>query len=478
MYGQGAFFEKHKKKEVTGIYEVFRGIGISANKQFTLNEEGTMKERITLIQNFIFMFVFLAALFWGGSSLKAYEVGKTYDKTNWQEIEDYLLNPVKQWIKKGEIVIHTDKLEFEWKITDPQFLEASKKNQGKYDLDSKGNLINKQTGEKYPFVYGLPFPEIDPKDSNAAAKLMDNFKFLQYRLAAYTQCVDQLFTSDTRLERSLIANSWTFNFQGNPNGPFDKSSGFTLQNMVFIQEPYDLRGTTQMKWEYMDDRFDTGFAYLPMLRRVRRMSASARSDPFMGGDSCLDDGNMWNGKNSSMKWKLLGDKTVMVPFMTKEKLRATEHPDGTITREVIPAWKFGYEVPGWQGVAYAPTNAIWGTRPVWLVEGEPLDPYYNYGKQIYTVDKETYTINFKIIYDRAGEYWQTYVSGWGYWMTDSGKDVLAVPTDYIMFNDKMNRSTISRGRTYSGNIGRDVNVPLSLIGPDFFTQSKMIGLSK
>jgi len=63
-----------------------------------------------------------------------------------------------------------------------------------------------------------------------------------------------------------------------------------------------------MEYTYDDTRDDIAFAYIPMLRRVRRVSAAVRSDPFLGSDFCTDDTDGFFGKNQAMKWKFIGKR--------------------------------------------------------------------------------------------------------------------------------------------------------------------------
>ena len=100
--------------------------------------------------------------------------------------------------------------------------------------------------------------------------------------------------------------------------------------MIFVVEPYDLRGTTTMLWIYNEDRLDSGFAYVPMLRRIRRIAPSSRSDPFLGADGSPDDAYGWAGKNQTMDWKRIGEGTVLGCFTTGKSLPITEDENGII----------------------------------------------------------------------------------------------------------------------------------------------------
>ncbi len=68
----------------------------------------------------------------------------------------------------------------------------------------------------------------------------------------------------------------------------------------------------------------------------------------------------------------------------------------------------GYQVKGWQGAPWAPTNLVWLKRHLYIFEMRPKDPYYNYGCQETWVDAQTFAVMYKVINDKAGDYWKTF----------------------------------------------------------------------
>ena len=103
----------------------------------------------------------------------ALTVGKTYNNTNYLEIQDLLVPSLLNWVKKGEFILETGKIEFEWRLSDA-ILQATLKNEDKYEIDKNGMLSEKKIGKTPEFYYGYPFPTIDPKDPKAGEKIMEN----------------------------------------------------------------------------------------------------------------------------------------------------------------------------------------------------------------------------------------------------------------------------------------------------------------
>jgi len=79
-------------------------------------------------------------------------------------------------------IFQTAKLDFEFKHDDA-YMELTRKNEGKYEIDDKGFIVLKGGGEK-GMVLGMPFPTVDPKDPKAAEKIMENHHFMFYRRVA------------------------------------------------------------------------------------------------------------------------------------------------------------------------------------------------------------------------------------------------------------------------------------------------------
>ena len=85
----------------------------------------------------------------------------------------------------------------------------------------------------------------------------------------------------------------------------------------------------------------------------------------------------------------------------------------------------GYEKPGSKGAPWwLQDNVVFVPRQVWIVEGESTDPYYNFGKVIMYFDKDIYRIYWKLVHNRAGEYF--YTAACGYHFVKDGETFSAV----------------------------------------------------
>jgi hypothetical protein len=409
-------------------------------------------------------------------SAQAFTLGETYDQSNWQELEGVAIPSLINWVKKGDFIIQTGKLNFEYKL-EKAFLDLSQKNAGKYDIDDKGYIIDKATGKIADYVQGLPFPDVKTDDHMAGNRVAENVKYTTYRVGAYVATADVQWIGRGGMEREVVAASRAFYYQNRPTGPIDNPQNFISQSMTFVVEPMDLRGSVMMNWAYNEDKLDTNFAYVPMLRRIRRTSPASRSDPFLGTDFTTDDAYLWAGKNQTMTWKMLGKKTVLLPFTSADPMEMEVMPDGSVKRLFGP-FKIGYQVPGWKGAPWAPVDLIWSPREAFEIEAMPVDPYYNCGKLVYYVDKESNMMLMKVMYTKSGEYWKTLFMHASYQVASDGRVSLPFTDGYCAIDDKIDHATYARISNTPALDTDKLWVPLDVLSPKKFNLSALQQLTK
>jgi len=340
--------------------------------------------------------------------------GDVIDKSNWEKVKDILPEAIVQWVKKGEWVLNIDDFKYDFDYT-PEWYDISAENKGKYGLGAVKEIIDLKTGKFPKFIRGLPFPDVDVKnDPDGACKLMHNNNLCLQMNGSY----DNIGTTKNGtlqwigmggLERGIMADMQRFYYWNRPDGEFPNPQEYMHQTVVPVTGPYDISGTVQLYIRHLDGRDDSVFAYVPAIRRIKRLSGANRSDPFLGADSCMDDADGFSGQVESMKWSYVGDKVVLVP-----KWKGDMQKPKMLKKNELGAWEYylgdgvllGYEVEGWQGVPWAFVDATWAPREVWIIKGEPRDPYYAYGILELYVDKLARLAVFDAKYNKAGEYWK------------------------------------------------------------------------
>jgi len=319
--------------------------------------------------------------------------GDTITKDNMSKAEG-LLTPSVQWFLAQGLPITVTAYK---KIELPKlYKEATEKYSGQVKLSADGR-------EMFNYVAGLPFPNIDPNDPLAGAKIMWN----QEQKPTYvdnvgTEWVVELVNSKGELERTYGSQfarrmMWTGRLYTDPKPviPHNPPVRYTEQfGPLFI--PNDLKGASALTFRYLNagDPDDT-YLYLPELRRVRRVSVANRSDAFWGTDTDLD--SLWGFASKVSYWtfRLLAEKEILAP------VRSGQYG----TRDIWCAPPDGKS--GMRG--FLPCKMNWEKRPVWVVEGLPTGfSQYAYSKRIMYPDKEFWNMNFSEMFDSGGELWKVW----------------------------------------------------------------------
>jgi hypothetical protein len=410
--------------------------------------------------------------------------GEKIDQSNWQKVEGLVPDPVLDYVKKGEFILNIGKLTYDpqW---EPEFLEASKANAGKYDIDADGGIVDPKTGERPLRIVGFPFSNIDQNDPKAGSKLLWN------RWAAIFKASQNHFPYSVEwvggrgFERSIKGDSDEIFYVSRPNElPNPEKTEF--REISSVTSPASVEGFLQLTWRYLDNRPDSVWSYVPAMRRTRQLSSVNRSDPFLGSDFTSDDTFVWFGKNQSMEWKLVGQQDLLVPTTLPGPVPMVAGPEsgsGTtwIVSKDYEGMKFGFDTPGWTGAQWAPTNVIWVKRPVWVIEAFPKDPYYSYGRQVLYLDRENAQLFFKVVYNRAGEYWKLTLTDFAQGWSPDGKHRFVVTAVQMAIDDKTHHAGIGTGtgtRPHGDSQGNLSEYNTARLKPEMFSVDVLLRRGK
>ena len=297
---------------------------------------------------------------------------------------------------------------------EPAWKDATEKNAGQLDVDDVGTVIFKGSGKQPDYLYGFPFPNIDPNDPKAAVKVVWN-QFLSYWSGGSSFNVARVTMLQPKgIDRDIHADGY-FNFWDGQAEKYRRPNPNNLQSQFLgvTTFPTDLQGTSSLSWRYRDaNKRDSVWAFVPALRRVRAVSPANRSDGYLGSDISGDDGFFFDGKPEDFEWKLIGKRDalrVVDPNNVKGNLKIPPAPGGgfeVLTWDNPPM--AGFQDPNWTGLSWAPINGGLARRPVWVVEGTPKDRYYLYGKIQLWIDAETFDGSWNIKYSWQGDVVHSY----------------------------------------------------------------------
>jgi hypothetical protein len=380
--------------------------------------------------------------------------GKTWtlDSNTWQQAKDLLPEQILNRVKSGDYwyqVMEVDPVKFKQNYSQ-KFWDASEANEGKYGIDEATcGLKDLATGKMPDFYFGYPFPKIDPKDPQAGCKMAWNFSAANGMSegAGATFTLNGIDTGGEfkRIKLWLHGNF----FLGRHGGPIDNPENLRVTALSNVLEPQDIDGVgglnkTKNDWTSQDQ----AWFYVPATRRVRKVNAATRSDPVAGLDIFADDVNCYSGKVEYYKWKLIGEQNILAPVLRPEPF--VQEATGSKTRfnVQIPYFKGAYETPGAKGVPWLIVeNLVLVPRPVWVLEGQSEDPYYNFGKVIMYMDKDMYRIYWKLVHNRAGEYFYNAMCAYHWSRNQDGSFTAVTPNMVVGVNDKTNRAAL--GGRYS-----------------------------
>lgn len=412
-----------------------------------LDRRGGARKRIGDVLLTFFLLAPCLLLFFTSQGFCDVAPGDVIDATNWEKAQGLLPEPTLRYVKEGKLQLEIGEPDYDPAQQLPDFvLEAMKTNSGKYDLDDEDWIVEKETGKRTERILGHPFPTIDPKDPKAASKIMYNTKYWGYVQGNFRMAFTQHFLNPTGYLRGVEAKGVNMYMDGNPKAMELPNPDKVLKYQIFrATSPYDISGTAVLTWRYRDPTAeDNTFAYVPAIRRVRRMTPSNRSDAAMGSDMASDDAGMYDGKVTAMEWKLLRQEELLVPFVRKDTDLIVQNDDGEWeTSENVKEVLFGFEKKEWQGVPWAPLNVIWTKRPAYVIEVHPKDPYYNYGTQYIWVDTENWAPLHKIINDRADAFWKLSFHAQLNYESQDKKVKISTAGNQIVVDERSNRSTIS-----------------------------------
>lgn len=333
----------------------------------------------------ISLFVLIPGLIWA----QEYTIkpGVSITKDNYEKY----IPELKRLLPRGTFPLQINGLKNGW-ITMPivkeesrplntPYVEASRKNDGKFKVGSRNRLIQLR---KERWTSGAPFPY--PK---TAAELAWNC----YRRCGgaddYGFPANYLFYSkDCKLEREFTwycrGKRWIGRWAFPPIPEYPGNNGvINLKESILILKPYDVRGFSLIRIRYEDlEKDDDSYSYIPAIRRIRRLTGSDLTDPLLGSDAIPDDFQMWRQKLSPlMTFKMREDKKLL------DVLQFGKKPKGEFVRNTL--------------------QSKWEIRPVWVLIVFPNDPNYAYSKRIIYVDKHGgYRLAYGENYDQKGRFYR------------------------------------------------------------------------
>jgi hypothetical protein len=341
----------------------------------------------------VLLIISILCLFFNISFAKEIKPGVVITKDNYKEY----LPELKRLMTKSMFKIHVEIevknglktmpiVEREKWLSKKGYRDATKKYSGRCKIGPNMELLN--------YVAGAPFP--NPK--NGIELAWDIQHTITYEQAHFMGDYD-LYDKDRKPERRVSNNFGVIKYIGrtfNPPMPEIKPNPERIWWKLFqyVTYPFDARGFIVTRKRYLDiKKEDDMWAYLPTLRRIRRLTGADVQDPLLGSDYCIDDYSGWTQRVNPkvMSFKFLGEREILFPSYHVE-----DKPFPITPEEYLKDKGGALQVP-------------WCKIRVYILEVDMHDPTYMYSKRLLYVDRDIG--DFRPIheecFDQRGRLWRT-----------------------------------------------------------------------
>ncbi len=161
------------------------------------------------------------------------------------------------------------------------------------------------------------------------------------------------------------------------NTDFREYTGFTA--------PFDIAGTAFLILRYDDPRkADDSWAYIPSLRRVRRISVEVKSDSLLGTDHTLEDFYGFNGRPMEHEWEYVGTARMLVVARSRETNTIYYGPNGWAVKD------------------------DYALRTVDIMRQYPTFGNHPYSTKFICVDRQSGESYYANAFDKAGALWKVW----------------------------------------------------------------------
>ena len=163
------------------------------------------------------------------------------------------------------------------------------------------------------------------------------------------------------------------------------TEGTEFREYTGFSEPFDIRGTAFLILRYTDPRrADDAWAYIPNLRRVRRISVEVKSDSLLGTDHTLEDFYCFSGRVLEHDWKYIDTARILAKPRSKYPTTRYYGPNGWAVKD------------------------RWELREVDVFQQIPTLENHPYSSKLLFTDRQNHTCFYAEGFDQGGELWKTW----------------------------------------------------------------------
>jgi hypothetical protein len=302
----------------------------------------------------------------------------------------------------------------------PRYVEATTKYACQASLDEKGNLVNYTAGQPFPYSEWAKEAtghacDLKRDDPRFALKLAWD---VNYRWQGpghnYPHWGFSYMRNEGkklwRLGQGVYRRTY-FSHRADllpERDELDPGTDVEWAEFFEIMDPFDLRGTMYLLYRYTDPaKEDDTWAYIPSLRRVRRVAATQKSDSLMGTEFTLEDFALFSGYVTAQDWEFGGESEGIAAMSTRRQCFPLNMGED-VARRLEGMERLG-TLDEWQTCHFGPYGALpfveerWEKRTMFRLDDYPQQKGHPYSLKKIWYDKETMAPKYAFAYDRAGE---------------------------------------------------------------------------
>ena len=265
-------------------------------------------------------------------------------------------------------------------------------------------------GELLNYIAGRPFSGIPTTDDpRGGEKLAWN---MRYGYSGDSAVIPEMYwyyidMRSQKVERVLefVASQMRFKHRHvlSPT-PEVKKNVYDVYNAITLEalDPGDVAKTKLLIFYNSDDtQEEQGWMYVPLLRRVRRVATTARTDSFLGSDIMIEDFLGYSGRIMDMDWEYKGVTYALLPMYSRADIQPSDRK----------ARKHDYQFVDFHGHSGCFPNVTWQLRKSYILEGRPKRSNHPIGRRYFYIDAQTMFPIFGKIYDKADVLWKYAMGG-------------------------------------------------------------------
>lgn len=313
----------------------------------------------------------------------------------------------------------------------PAYVKATAQHACETSLDADGNLVN--------YVAGQPFPysdwareatghrcDLSPDDPHFALKLAwdvnyrwqgPGFNYPQWGFSYMRNGGKDLW----RLGQGVYRRTY-FSHRADLLPKTDElvpGTDVEWAEFIEVNDPFDLRGTMFLLYRYTDpSKEDDTWAYIPSLRRVRRIATTQKSDSLLGTEFTFEDFYLFSGYVLDQEWEFGGESTKLAAMSSQRDCFPANLGEAFVKREK-GLIRLGTREE-WDHCRFGPYGALpfvderWEKRTVFVLDDVPKQKGHPYSRRRIWYDKQTMWPIYSIAYDRAGQPYKVFahIAAW------------------------------------------------------------------